>query len=375
MTVKRVIFPFVGGKIGGSHISAFALGQALQKEHGVEIVVAAPADSLIAKVASEAGFTVWPLAEKPVVRHWPLAELWLLLKRLRQLSKQPAYTIVHCNDIAALQSWGPAARLLGLPVVYHSRALNRNVLPNLIVIGLAHIIICISQSVEDHLPIRLRRRSVRIDDPFIITPPADPAGIRKGLFAKWDVTDDGPLIGFVGNFVNRKRPRFFLEMARELLKEHASARFVFFGREVDDTEEDLRTFAKELGIADRVIFAGFQFPVENNIAVLDVLAIPALNEPLGRTPIEALLIGTPYVACDDAGLAETGRRFGGGRLVPANATPGEFAREVGSILTQPLRTMNFDAARERARTELSASHHGDMVMKAYREMLGLTQRI
>ncbi|TCM20527.1 glycosyl transferase family 1 [Novosphingobium sp. PhB165] len=368
MPARRVIFPFTNAQIGGSHVSSFTLGACLQSEYGVEVVVAAPRGSLIEQVARERDFTVWPLPEAPAFRHGLVAEARLLPGHLRLLAEQPPGTVVHNNDLSALQSWGPAARLRGLPVVYHNRAFNRTALPNVMVMSLAHRIVCISEAVEQRLPPRLARRSVRIDNPFELETGQDRAALRRAFEARHPkAAGGGPLIGFIGNFAHRKRPRFFLDMAKVVLELRPDATFVVFGREVDDTQEALERHAAELGIAARVIFAGFRMPVEENILVLDLLAITAIEEPLGRTPLEALMLGVPYVATDDAGLGETGRRFGGGLLVPREAGPEVFAQAVLQGLSAP-DSGQWDEARRQARDALSARHHTQRMLALYDEL-------
>jgi len=371
MVPNRVIFPFTNEKIGGSHISAMTLGACLQRDHGVEVVVAASADSLIGEVAREKGFTFWPLAERPSFRHGLLAEARLLPGRLRPLASQPSGTIVHANDLSALQSWGVAARLRGLPVIYHNRAFNRMIAPNLAVMQLAHRIICISQAVERRLPKRLVDRAVLIDNPIELQASGDPAALRRGFDERYPVARGANLVGFIGNFAHRKRPRFFLEMARFVAERRPATVFVIFGREVDDSQAALERYAAGLGIADKVIFAGFRLPIEDNIVVLDLLAITAVEEPLGRTPVEALMLGVPYVATDDAGLGETGRRFGGGGLVARDASPEQFAQAVLEWLDahdvqQPGRVC--ERARERARDAFGARLHTERVLALYDEL-------
>lgn len=368
MRVERVVFPFTNEKIGGSHVSSFTLGTTLQRDHGVDVVVACPKGSLIEEVARERSFRIWPLDEKPAFRHGLVAEARLLPQRLAILAGQPRGTVIHNNDLSAQQSWGPAARLRGIACVYHNRAFNRPVLPNLLVMATAQRIVCISRAVEERLPEWLRRRSVRIDNPFELPAEVDGAALRRRFAEEFPVAREGPLIGFIGNFAERKRPRFFLEMARAVLLEMPRAVFVIFGRAVDETQQDLAAFAAQLGIADRVIFAGFRLPVEENIALLDLLAITAVEEPLGRTPLEALMLGVPYVATDDAGLGETARRFGGGLLVPRGAGPGAFAATV----VQALGTMlpDFTEERQCARDSLSAVSHAAQILKVYEALLG-----
>lgn len=368
MRVRRVVFPFTAAKIGGGHGACFTLAACLQREHEVEVVIAAPAGSLVAQVAWDRGFTVWRLRETPSFRHGPLTEAALLPSRYSRLGNQLPGTIIHLNDLSSLQSWGPAARMRGLPIVYHNRAFNRPVLPNLMVMRLAHRIICISQQVERRLPSWLAERSVVIDNPIEAKSGIDRMALRRAFEDRYPVAQGATLVGFVGNFAHRKRPRFFLEMARGLLEHRPDAVFVIFGRQVDETQEALERHAAELGIAQRTIFAGFRLPIDDNIAVLDLLAMTAIEEPLGRILLDALMLGVPYVATDDAGHGETVKRFGGGLSVPRDASPEQFAQTVHQGL-QLLTPAVVGAAHAKALETLSASRHTQRVLAVYSELL------
>ena len=78
---------------------------------------------------------------------------------------------------------------------------------------------------------------------------------------------------------------------------------------------------------------------------LDVLLVPAVREPFGRTLIEAMFLGTPVVATDDGGNREA---IGGDRgLVPPDQ-PESFVETIHLLLTDlPLRQRIVEAARSR----------------------------
>jgi hypothetical protein len=89
-----------------------------------------------------------------------------------------------------------------------------------------------------------------------------------------------------------------------LLQVQSDCHFVVFGHSGDWTEYDLIRMAQDLEIADQVTFAGIHLPGERNIAALDLLIATSVREPFDRTLVEAAIIGTPYVATDDAGYRE-----------------------------------------------------------------------
>ena len=83
-------------------------------------------------------------------------------------------------------------------------------------------------------------------------------------------------------------------------------------------EEPIRRLARDLGVADRVCFAGLLVDEEKHAAYVDadVVAYPSVNEIFGLVAGEALLCGAPVVVCDDSGCGQMVRAAGGGLLVP-----------------------------------------------------------
>jgi glycosyltransferase involved in cell wall biosynthesis len=61
----------------------------------------------------------------------------------------------------------------------------------------------------------------------------------------------------------------------------------------------------ELGIADQVRFLGVVQAMPQLYRACDVVCIPSVAEPFGRTAIEAFAVGTPVAASAVGGLRET----------------------------------------------------------------------
>jgi glycosyltransferase involved in cell wall biosynthesis len=363
-----IVFPFLGAELGGSHMSAFTLGQELMQHFGKRCIVIAAKNSLIEREALNRGFEVAASGERPAMRNTPLYDLLRLLPRMGRLRAHKADAVLHCNDIGTLQSWGLAARMMGMPVVYHHRALNRMVLPNRMVLAIADAIICISDRVRESLSGLSQERIATILNPFSIALSLDRKAARAALIERYGFERDAYIAGFIGNFWVRKRPHFFLDACRYILGHNPKARFVLFGRNGEITEAQLRAYAREIGIADRTVFAGFQLPAEKNVAALDLLLAPALAEPFGRTLIEALLLGTPYVATDDAGHGEIASQWKGGVLVDAKASAEHFARIALAVAIAPETIVLPPERRCVAAADLSAEGHARKVIGIYRKV-------
>ncbi len=69
-------------------------------------------------------------------------------------------------------------------------------------------------------------------------------------------------------------------------------------------KDDLKRLAVKLGIADRVVFAGFMEDVRSEISASDLLIQPSRKEGFGLSVIEAFSAGVPAIASRTGGLAE-----------------------------------------------------------------------
>ncbi len=369
MTVDRVIFPFLGEEIGGSHVSCFTLASCLTSSFGIATTIIARRGSLIASEAKRVGLDVVPHDEPATSRNNPVTDLLRLPARRHLLSsltsRSMGRALLHCNDIGTLQAWIGPARTLGLKAVYHHRSLNRRVLPNTVLIRAADHVICISSETLKSVDFLPPGRATQITNPFAIDSAADRAIARRQLDSELAIDPAFKTIGFVGNFWQRKRAGFFLETAAAMSRRREDLTFVIFGRDGDLTRADLAAEAARLGILDRVRFAGFRLPVEANIAALDLLMLPALREPFGRTPIEAAMLGTPYVATDDAGHGEIARRWKGGALIGIQASPDQFAEAALRAIAAPAALILPRAQREELIQELSPEGHAGRVIAVY----------
>jgi glycosyltransferase involved in cell wall biosynthesis len=83
-------------------------------------------------------------------------------------------------------------------------------------------------------------------------------------------------------------------------------------------QEPIRQLVRDLGLADRVCFAGLLIEEDKLAAYVDadVVAYPSEKEIFGLVAGEALMCGAPVVVCDDSGCGQLVRDAGGGLLVP-----------------------------------------------------------
>ncbi len=108
------------------------------------------------------------------------------------------------------------------------------------------------------------------------------------------------LIGGVGRLEPVKGFAYFVDAAAHVLEALPDARFVIAGQ--GSLERELQKRAQPLKGAFRLL--GRRDDVPDLMAALDLLAVPSVNEGMGRVLLEAAAAGTPAVAANVGGIPD-----------------------------------------------------------------------
>ncbi|BCX13125.1 MAG: glycosyl transferase [Thermosynechococcus sp.] len=187
-----------------------------------------------------------------------------------------------------------------------------------------------------------------------VSPPLDQLSTVHALWAT-----EGPRILNVANLIPVKNQALLLQAFAAL--PDPAARLMLVGRGPE--EAALRALAVALGIANRVIFAGFHPDPAPFYATADLFVLSSDSEGFGNVIVEALSFGLPVVSTDcPSGPAEIleGGRYG--RLVP----PGDalaLARAMEEALQAPV---DRDSLKRRA-----ADFAPEVAARKYLEVLEL----
>jgi len=112
------------------------------------------------------------------------------------------------------------------------------------------------------------------------------------------------IVLFVGRITLQKGPDYFLRAAQKVLAHYPDAIFVVAGS--GDMETKMIEDAAALGIAHKVIFAGFLRGKELSRAyrMADLYVLPSVSEPFGITPLESMAHETPVLVSKQSGVSE-----------------------------------------------------------------------
>ncbi|MCC7261240.1 MAG: glycosyltransferase family 4 protein [Candidatus Latescibacteria bacterium] len=157
-------------------------------------------------------------------------------------------------------------------------------------------------------------------------PFARPAADREVTRRVLGLALDGLVIGTLGRLTPIKGQADLVRAFAQVRPQVPEAWLLLVG----DGEEGpgLAALVRELGVADRVVFAGWREEVPDLLRAMDIFVLPSLNEGMGKALVEAMYVGLPVVASRVGGvpdLIEAGRA---GLLVP----PGQPAALAAALL-------------------------------------------
>ena len=133
----------------------------------------------------------------------------------------------------------------------------------------------------------------------------DPA-VRARLRKEFGVQDNEILFGHVGRFCEQKNHAGLLRIFAEVCRRIPHARLVLIG--TGELVEPTKALAAELGLEQRVIFAGVRKDMADLYHAMDVFLLPSLFEGLPVVLVEAQAAGLPCFVADtvDPGAAFAG---------------------------------------------------------------------
>ena len=159
------------------------------------------------------------------------------------------------------------------------------------------------------------------------------------------VPDDAAVIGLVARFRPSKDHATLLRAFARLAPDYPRLHLALVGD--GPLEPTLRRLAAELGVADRVVFAG---PVPGALRpqiAFDVAVLSSTAEGFPNVVVEALAAGVPVVATDVGGVRDSVEDGRTGLLVPPR-DPEALAQAVARLLADPAQASCYaEAGRDR----------------------------
>ena len=399
MTGRRVVYVEATGRGGGSNASLRCLLPGLDRERYAPVVVLGDTGSRSAwegevyelPSATLDNFDFFPAGWNPrwlyqfirfLVR-FPL-DTWRAVRLIRRLRP----SIVHLN-VGQVVSFGCAARLLRLPVVWHIREL---VAGNLLGSAQARVyaacagkVIATSRVVASRIPACAAKLSVvtncvsvpRVSESGV-TALREAAGIRDGDF----------VVLLLGSELSAAKGYMFLAGVADRLPPDTRIVFLLAGRTLPPPAGSVHRLLRGIplghfsrGAERRLIMERWRSHVESGrahftgfidastaVAASSILVCPnQVAEPFGRSFLEGGIQRKPVVAMDMPAFNELIEHERTGWLLPPDA--GAWAATIAALAADHTAVDRAGMAAEQKARACSPENHARTLMAFYDEML------
>lgn len=288
--------------------------------------------------------------------------------RVRLLTTAQKFDIVHANEPHALTSAWLAGAHHRAPLLVSRRVgypISQNWVARSRYDAAARIVAISRWSAARVVASGIAESKVAIVYEGIEIPVPPSVERRQKAREQWGVASDAPMLGCVGVLSPDKGQEWLIRALAELRKEIPAAKLLLAGD--GPCRQRLQNLARQAGIGDAVIFAGFVSDVESVYAALDVFLLPSFFEALSNALMSAMAYAIPSIAFNLGGPAEIVENGESGVLVePGNVEALRTA--LTKILADAAWAKELaENGRRRIEQNFSADRMVDAMIRVYEE--------
>lgn len=282
-----------------------------------------------------------------------LSYLHKLFTFLKRFAPDLAYVNTLLSSSAVL-----ACKLLSIPVITHVheyrwRLSQLNPVRRWLVLHGSDEFIAVSQAVKDML-VEQGVPSSRIAVVYNGFPIEDrgEGDLSADLRENWGAIDGETILGVIGSIEPHKGLITLVRAMSIIQAQGIPFKLIVVGdvpsRVRPDYFGSVGRLVSQLGLAEQIIFEGFQTDVLSRLIAFDIVVVPSLEESFGRVAVEAMLTGKPVVASNVGALPEVVLDGETGLLVEPQS-PQALASAICKLIASPeLREELGCAGRHRA---------------------------
>jgi glycosyltransferase involved in cell wall biosynthesis len=308
----------------------------------------------------------------------------LSVKKILRIAKENNIHLLHTNSIRTHMYGAYVAKKLKIPIIWHERNLITKEIfdPDRLFSFLADKIICNSYAIARRFlrkdtVLQSNNSKIAVIYNGVDTERFNPGINGQALRREFGIRSDEIVIGIASRFGADKGHDTFLKAAKILLSheeyEKIPLRFLIVGNAVfakDKWREDyLRKMAKDLGIADKIIFTGFRQDMPQVYAAMDIFVLASEAEPCGRVLFEAMASAKPIIATNSGGTPEIVKEAITGFLVKPKQ-PQELAQKIGWLVNNLAKAkMMAEAGWKRIEADFKIGRNVAEIEAVYAELL------
>jgi glycosyltransferase involved in cell wall biosynthesis len=302
--------------------------------------------------------------------------------KLTRLIRDQGIDIVHTHNAKAHVYGGLAARIAGIPALYHLQGVpkpsfTRDGLVSLLsfAIPARQTIACSNYVAHAFQSVWHSRRKVLVVHSGIV-PRTNSATVQAPTVRQeFGIPDGVPLVVMATRLQRWKGVHVFLDSAAQIVQKYREARFMVVGGTLfglgEDYAEELRRQVERLQLANAVVFTGYRADVARFFEAADVVVHASIEpDPFPTVLLEAMDCAKPVVASDSGGPREIVQHAVTGFLVQPDQPDLQAQAVLRLIDNRDLGLQMGRAGATRVRTEFTAVRMTKRIELLYEGLIG-----
>ena len=373
--------------VGGGEYSIFYLIKNIDRRRYVPVVIYSKANIIIKKLNKLGIETIqMPIDQKilslyrdqvsfnPIRLIIYINYLFNSVMMLRKIIKYRNIDIIHPHDNLSKIICALTAKSLGIKVVAHCRdLLNKTIIERFLLyfqVLFMDVIIAVSKANRDVFKLNksLSKKVKVIYNGININEFSNIKNSHgSNIYSKYTT---GFTIGIIGGFDRIKGHLYLFEAIKKLVSKGQSnlkCLVVGDGRE----KSKLTSWVRENSLNENIIFLGYKKDIASCLKVIDVLAIPSIQESFPRVALEAMAMGVPVVGSNVGGIPEAVINGKTGFIVSARDVI-SLAFALENFINNPLLIIKMGAeGKKRCELEFSMEDNVSKTQSIYNDLINV----
>lgn len=371
----KILFPFVGDSVGGSHLSTLELYKVLNDNGYEALVILHNKNGPLASIlkSNDIEFiefkTKFLAGKSPNIAIIFFSIIWNIFP-LAKFIRINNIDIVHGNDLRINLTWSVATIFSQAKFIWHQRTILSTSRLWRFIPFLSNHFIGISKSVINSAPQNIRPSNISLVYNAVNSNLRHNAYLsRKSIIEEYEMSSDAIILGYVGRLVSYKNVDFLIRCVSVLIKIHKKNIYLLIvGAGTEVYVKHLSQLVQELELEAHVGFTGFVSNPSEYISGLDLLMASSSVDAFGRTIVEAMIQLTPVLAADKGGHLEIIEDGKNGVLYNSNIEDSFIEKALGLINDQSLRDSLCETALHTSQEAYSRQKHFSSVAKIYKSL-------
>jgi glycosyltransferase involved in cell wall biosynthesis len=377
MRTIKVLFPFVGDSVGGSHWSILGLYRILDKSSNIDPVFVLHSLGPLSDFLDTHKITyqILPINSLAGEKSSTVSVFSLILRNFYSIYRfiyANNIDIVHGNDLRINLSWSSPTFFSSSKYVWHQRQIFSKSKKWYFVKYLANHLITISYFVHKTTPRNIKKEFKScINNPFNISNLYEKKKSRAKVNSTYNIADSDVLIGYVGRIVSWKHVEDILYALSSIVTSSSVSNIHLLIVGTGDSKylEHIVSIVDSENLNQYVTMTGFIDNPSFLLASLDLLIASSHNEPFGRVLVESMLQKTLVLSSSSGAHTEIISHGVDGFLYDKDSSESLHDSILKILFGDINKQMIIEAAYQKSVDSYSAVEHAQKVSDLYTRLI------